>query len=548
MELTVAPKTIDSSVSRPTLLSKDDAINLCLLALGFILVLCLVSPVRSFPITDDWSYLQAVDQLLRWDYHPPRESQANLLSHVAWGALFVLAFGGSFTTLTIATLTASASCLVGCYLLLRHLAVTPRFALLGAAALGCNPIYLYLSYSFMTDITFLACWVWAGLFFVRGFQGYGERWLWLGSIMCALAYLARQPGVLLAVAAISYLLWTRRWSWRSAVGIAGVPILAVLAYTLWESTQPSNLVSGLLSRMMADITADPVRYLRSRLPFIGLLVNAFGLFFLPVLRLPRRPLLAMPLFGALAVLLFLNTHFNGSAFPTNGNVLDRTGFVMWGYGAAPIWAEWVWALIGILSAFVLALYITALLEKGLKSLRLKRRESRKADPAYMLYILAALMGAFVFFVTPVLFDRYMLPVLPLLMIPALRRISLSEPLHENSGSRASIFSRWGMLGILAVFSIVCMRDYMDHATVRWQAAQELVGRGIPRDQIDAGFEWQGLYWPRSGKPGEEFPSQPNIRFKLSDLPVEGYAVIGSLPYSSWLSGGETRQVLLLERR
>lgn len=549
VQLTNGAELSASSVSRPVALNKDDAINLCLLALGFILVLCLVSPARAFPITDDWIYSRAVSDLLRWDYQLPLQSQANLLSHVVWGALFALALGESYTALTIATLAASAVCLLGLYLLMRHLAVSPNLALLGAATLGCNPLYLYLSYSFMTDVTFLAYWLLAGLFFVRGFQGYGERWLWLGSIMSALAYLTRQPGALLVVAVLGYLLWARQWAWRRVVAIAGVPIVTAIAYMLWERTQPSTVLSGLLSEMLAESARDPVGYLLARAPFVGRLLNGLGLFLLPVLRLPRRPLLSMPLFGALAVLIFLNTHFNGSAFPTSGNVLDRTGFVMWNYNAAPLWAEWIWASIAILSALVLSLYVTALMERIFTSPHQRRGQNWAADPAYMLYIQAALMTGFVFLATPVLFDRYMLPVLPLLMIPALRRISMSESESPGgvSGPRRSMASRWLALALLAAFSIVCLRDYMDHATARWQAASQLAARGIPGEEIDAGFEWQGLHWKQSNVPGEVLPFASNIGFRVSDLPVEGYRVIGSLPYASWLSGGETRYVLLLER-
>jgi 4-amino-4-deoxy-L-arabinose transferase-like glycosyltransferase len=437
-------------------------------------------------------------------------------------------------------------CLVSFYLLLRHVAVSPRLALLGTATLGCNPIYLYLSYSFMTDITFLACWLFAGLLFLRGFQGYGERWVWLGSAVSALAYLTRQPGVLLVVAALVYLLWSRRWTWRRAAAVAGIPLITVIAYMLWERTQPSTVLSSLLSQMIGDVLGNPIQFFASRVPFVGLLINGLGLFLLPVLRLPRRLLLAMPLFALFAVLVFLNTHFNGSAFPTNGNVLDRTGFLMWNYAAALIWAEWVWALIGICSGFILALYAVSLLEGVRESRTLARRDRQQADPTLMLYIQAVLISGFVLFVTPVLYDRYMLPILPLLMIPALRRYDRSELPGTVSSTRRRMF-RWAALALLAAFSVTCLRDYMDHATVRWQAANQLAGRGIPRDEIDAGFEWQGSYWKLSGAPGEVFPSASHINYKVSDLPAEGYHMIGSLPYSSWLSGGQTRYVLLLER-
>ncbi|MEO6457250.1 MAG: glycosyltransferase family 39 protein [Chloroflexia bacterium] len=528
------------------MMSKEDARNLVMLVLGVLLVLILVPPVRTFPMTDDWIYSRSVSDLLTWNYHPPEQAQANLLSHVVWGALFVAVFGQSFTVLSVATLVASIIGLAGFYLLLRHLSVSPNAALLGMATLGFNPLYVYLSYTFMTDVTFLTCWILASLFYVRGFQGSGDRWLWLGSIMTSIAYLARQPGAILIVAALAYLFWSRRWTWRSAIAIAAAPLLVAISFSLWERTQPPNF----LPSMVSGIVADPLGFLLARAPFIGLVITPVGLFIAPILTRPRRVLLALPTFVILSVLIFVNTHYNGSAFPPNGNVLDHRGFVMFYYNAAPIWSEPVWAVIGIGSAFILSLYVAALIERALQEPGLRQRFGRHAGPAWMLYVLAVLMAGLVIGIIPLLFDRYMLPILPLLMIPALRRIGAMD--QANNKLASGVFLRWVTVGVLATFSIVCMRDYMEHARVRWEAANRLVERGTPGEQIDAGLEWQGLYWKQSSTHNQPSTARSAsgiaIFYKVSDLLVDGYTAIDSLPYKSWLSGGEARHVWLLRRK
>src|SRR5439155_7796055 len=129
--------------------------NLALLLLGFACLLVVVPPVRAFPITDDWTYVRSVPHLLDLTYAPDEAAQATALGHVAWGALFSALFGQSFTVLTVANLVMGMAGVVIFYLLLRRLNVVPSYALLGAALLGFNPIYVYLSYTFMTDITFL---------------------------------------------------------------------------------------------------------------------------------------------------------------------------------------------------------------------------------------------------------------------------------------------------------------------------------------------------------------------------------------------------------
>src|SRR5205823_13027248 len=148
-------------------------------------------------------------------------------------------------------LAMSAAAILLFYLLLRHLAVAPAYALFGAALLGLNPIFVYLSYSFMTDVTFLAFVLAGCLCFVRAMQGYGNVWLWYAGAATALAYLTRQFGILLVPVALGYMVWSRKWSWRGALSIAAVPAAVAVLYMLWERTQPVPLAELDLQRVEA---------------------------------------------------------------------------------------------------------------------------------------------------------------------------------------------------------------------------------------------------------------------------------------------------------
>ena len=53
--------------------------------------------------------------------------------------------------------------------------------------------------------------------------------------------------------------------------------------------------------------------------------------------------------------------------------------------------------------------------------------------------------------------------------------------------------RWVALGFIGMFALGFMRDYMEHATVRWQAASQLVAQGADPVRISAGYEWSGVY-------------------------------------------------------
>jgi 4-amino-4-deoxy-L-arabinose transferase-like glycosyltransferase len=532
-------------------LQRVDLRNVAFLLLGFAVVLLLVSPARAYPINDDWVYARGVEGLLRWDYQLPG-AQATSLASIAWGALFAWLFGFSFTVLSAATLVMSAACIVLFYLLLRHLAVTPAYALFGAALLGLNPIYVNLSYSFMTDVTFLAFLLAGCLCFVRAMQGYGTAWLWWAGMAAALAYLTRQFGILLVPVALGYMLWSRKWSWHGALAVSVIPAATAIVYMLWERTQPVPLAALELQRIESVALANPIQYLTDRIQRIDWVLSMPGLLLAPLLWRPRRLVVAAPVFIILFALQLRSAQLYGTLFPSFGNVIDHTGFVMGYYDAAPIWVQPVWAILGLAGSLAVSLYVGICAEQAWAWLRAKPWRARTEDASLFVYALGALLAGVVFLVPLFLFDRYLLPIMLVLMVMALRRMSARGPAKPP-------LRRLLLLVPIALFALLAQRDYNAHAAARWQAAEQLVAQGTPREHIDAGFEWAGRFMNEEGalkiKQTKDytylyFPAYAAIDpvYVVSDLPREGYNPAGAVPYSSWLTGGETRRVLVLKRK
>src|SRR2546428_12307485 len=128
---------------------------------GVLLAMAL-RPFQNTPFIDDWLYAWSVAELL--DHGRLRvldwSSHVNV-AQILWGAAFSLPLGFSFTALRVSTWVLGLLCLCGLYLLLRELGIPRRDALIGTGTLGVNPIFAILSYSFMTDIPFLAALVWS---------------------------------------------------------------------------------------------------------------------------------------------------------------------------------------------------------------------------------------------------------------------------------------------------------------------------------------------------------------------------------------------------
>ena len=127
------------------------------IASGWVMAAVLLRPFQDLPFLDDWTYAWSVEQLLKkgelrvldWSASP------NFVQ-VLWGALFCLPFGYSFSALRASTAVLAVWGLCSFYLLLRELGLGRREALAGTATLGLNPVFFVLSWTFMTDVPFLA--------------------------------------------------------------------------------------------------------------------------------------------------------------------------------------------------------------------------------------------------------------------------------------------------------------------------------------------------------------------------------------------------------
>ncbi len=556
--------------------SKADLRNLLLIAVGFVGVLLAIPPTRTYPMNDDWIYSQSVSELTQLAYKPHDWTQPIAIGHLGWGAIFAALFGNTFTVLTIANMVMSLACLITFYLLLRQLQVAPRPALFGVVLLGFNPIYVYVSYSFMTDVTFLFYILAACLLFMRGLEGRGEAYLWLGGLATALAYLTRQYGILVVVAALAYLWLSRTWTWRRAISMLALPALAVTGYAVWQHFQPQTLITVQMNLVQQDMFSDLSGYFDSRMLRVAWLAQSLGLCLAPLLILPRRIIWAIPLFAVIVYYQFQSLRIAGSLFPENGNVIDSTGLLLYNYDANQVWNQAVWALLGIVGALIFAVFLLSWIKDIAVYLKTRpwQRKQQSLGVAVVPYTLAIMLAGVVLLATPFLFDRYWLAVLPLLMIAPLRRFSLpatdmpvepgmtgSElpPSDVRSSSPVSWPLRWAALAAIALFSLLAIRDYREHATTRWQAAQSLLERGVPPTEIRAGYEVDGWYNFRSGaqyirQTGDmthiNYPPDAviNATYMVNDLPVKGYIQIGALTYRSWLDGGVVKQVLILQRQ
>jgi len=544
-----------------------------LAVLGSFFLSALVVPTwTNIPSNDDWVYAHSVELLVRDHQLKIIDlSVATLVFQVLWGALFASILGMSFVALRISTLVIVVLAACALYALCRELGVSKGRSALGAAAYLFNPLGYTMSFTFMTDPHFTALLVISTFLYVKGLRGESSAtwFVFGGSVVAACAFLVRQGGVLLPVAVVATLILT--WKARSirrglglAVAATAIPLLAVIGYYLW--LQNVNGVPVMQQNFLGawkgagwSGTKIQVR----RLSFIGLMY--VGFFTLPIvaaaLARPRRFLamrgrLAWALFGAWSVVVVGGLYHwrHKTRFPYLPQFVSRRGL-----GPDDI----VLARPGILDRgdqhILTGIIAVAAIGAGFAVCRaLARRTSVTPGLVLVLCVAATqaaafLPGSFVFlnwysegYLTPGT-DRYLLPLLPLsvcLALVGLRDVHLSRPVALAT------------LAVVAAISVAGTRDSLVFQKTIWETADATVASGVPPWKIDGGAPWGGYHlWEYSV--ANQIPVQTHgvawwlyvfapasdSTYVVAGAPLEGYDVVRTIPYSSWLQTKPTQLYL-----
>jgi 4-amino-4-deoxy-L-arabinose transferase-like glycosyltransferase len=451
-----------------------------------------VPPAADAPLNDDWAYAQSVQHLLdTGELHVSDWAAPSLLPQIYGGALFArLAGGFSFIALRWSTLFCAVIACLALYDLLRQLGVGHAEGALGAILLLVNPIFINLTYTFMSDVFFLALMLLSLTCYARGFQRRSNGWLLVGGVCAALAYLERQIGLLLPMGVgLAWLLWERRWAWRPILLIGGAPILVAIGHQAWLETvgQPWAATLVVDSTLSFITMPDAGITILAR----GLWVATYlGFFTLPALvawLVSRRSLRGTRqqaiVFAAWLIAIGLPFAVlivtNRSGFPQLAGIINRAGLgaiTLPGAKAVPDLAGWFWA-ISLIAPFAGAAQAT-LWTHGVIHWR---QERLPFSVAVILTGVGMLLASIIF---GIFFDRYLLVLVPCAAYLVLRRTKLS---------RAGWLAAAAVSVALMAYIIIGMSDYVGWTTASWNAAEELVTQAIAPENIDGGIEWVGWH-------------------------------------------------------
>jgi hypothetical protein len=536
----------------------------CKLALTvlFVAAVIITDPRAPFPLNDDWAWAKDVFNILHGDWRYTGWEAMPLLPQALLGALVCSVGSFDFTLLRLLTL---ALCLVVVSFLFDSLFLLTKNALL--AGLACllflfNPLAYALSFSFMTDIPFLAILAPSLYFFLKYVATGQEKYFHLSLSLCCLAALQRQLAV---VVGLGYALALAAGQGVSRATLprlilAGLgPYLALAGYeSLLSVTGTMPHLYTIRNAELAGLWQLGPGELLSRLAKRFLLIVYYcGFFFFPLVlaaffsatsSLKRRLLfLALSLAACAGGYLAWTSHM---PLPFRGNILNPSGvgplllkdtYLL----GLPNFPTFSWTILltttvmGVVSgAFALAVALDRILET------LHDRSKDLHFTATVLFFGVFMLYSGITTIFAGFYDRYILIncfFVPLLLFSG-RPFALNKPLAVTA-------LLWILL--LAGFSVTAEKDYLDWNRAKWHALSFLEqGLAIGPERIDGGFEYNAslFFHPEfASPPGKSWWWVKDDAYLVAFGPVPGFDAIKAFPYPRRLFGDQGH-ILVLKRQ
>jgi len=542
------------------------------LALPFIALMLLVSPRGDFPLNDDWVYAKMVQALVdNGHFGLSPFSNAYALTQTLYAAPLVKLFGFSFTLLRLTTIFMGWVTVCFTAFTARELGLPNRSAILAALTVFVNPLFINLSYTFMTDVPFSAFAMISTYYFVKALREPASSNLLLATLFSIGAYYNRQFGVSIPIAFVLSGMWLRSPATQAQLArttaLLIVPWVFAIALTVFVRVPLSDMIFVANEYYHPDPKIVAALMLLSPQEYLGLfllpLIASRALKWPPVTRVSRMrirwrwvfiwfvPLAAIGylLVGPPFVLLFFLLPNIIEAFSFGPKLFSFYTPNMQVFLLYP-----VMVIVGCVSTAAFGLLLSA----GVRQFKLSAMQHppvRKAQLAFLILCgLAYVISPYLLFPAPY-FDRYLLPAVPLLAVFAMFLMGY-RPRSYQFYPAAIVF------GMFAAWSAYGLQDYMAWNTARWRAVDILRVKYHAADtEIDGGFEFNGMYTSEEyiRRLREEPNFNPDTRslwvinatYLISPERMLGRGwepeLLEAVPYYSWLAKTQHLYILRLEQ-
>jgi 4-amino-4-deoxy-L-arabinose transferase-like glycosyltransferase len=487
--------------------------NLLLIIAAWLAIEVLVDPIGNFPLNDDWAYGWTVKTWLDTGrYQLSDWTATNLLSQSLWGAAFCLPFGFSFTTLRASALLLGLIGVLSTYGLLREANAPPTLSLIGALTVALNPVYVDVSNTFNSDVPSFAFLVVSLYVLVRGLRIRSTAHITVGVGLGLVAVLNRQSSIVILIALGPAILMRYGVTVRTLL-VAGCPallgLLGQMLYSRWLRLHGvTPYLFGFQIEKLGDTWSAGAWGVATTYVDNAVVMSVYlGLFAVPFLlaggaaRIRRLSLRGK---GAATTLIMLMCALgvarllDGKRMPLATNILEPFSVgpqMLDGYsanlaaGTKMVFAL-AWTMLTLMGFVAAAILVVCLISVALGAVR----TPDETIPRWMLMLtmVSALLyfGAIGGLDRHYWYDRYLIPLLPLAMMP----LAPSRSVGTIRGRRIATAAALLMLTLWGGFSASATHDYLAWNRVRWQALDALVDRGVPAARIFGGFEFNGWHF------------------------------------------------------
>lgn len=478
-------------------MTNRDRTNLAIVILVPALLWLACWPFADVPINDDFSYSHKVKRLLetgRFTYNG--WSDAFIGAQALWAAAYARAFGFSHDVLRASTLPFSVACAAIAYGLFRRLAIGPAWSLFATLAIVASPLFTPWSASFMTDVQGLALWIGVlhGTISLTRARSTRETF-WAATVVGLFGLLGgsvRQvplalAGVLLGVEFVRRTLLARRdpdaGRGRAILVAWGAALfLFAVALSVWTARQPYSVAEGWpdYRRVIAGGSA-----MLSLTLELALYLLPLSLALIARTRVSRREwllLLAILVLcvAATAVTSGTSRWSSLARAPFVGGTIFPTGLTSVGIDAPgerpivfPLALRIALAAVSIWTVALAALRVAMRVDRG-RSIDRARVLAwcRSLDPAIGAFALVAAFYWALIYPRAThgwTFDRYLLVVLPIVAIFAIRA---AVPRGGPGGLG------WATLVAFAVVGVLVTNDHFRELRARVAVARDFAARGV----------------------------------------------------------------------
>lgn len=462
---------------------RDWLFGLILISMIYSVLIWVVDPFGDFPFNDDWAYSMALES---WQdgngLHIPSYVSPLLLGQLLWSLPWIAIYGGFSFAVAASSVTAMVVCaLAVLYCVLGRMDVPMYSVLFILLLIIMNPVFLLLGFTYMTDVPFAMICLMAFLSFMFWTENPQSmvRFLFF-LLLVAWAFLIRQPGIFLAFLPLFHYLEVRDRVTRNNGLIAlGFGVIMVVATHL--ILLESGISDGVELRTLGDtfkvsVVEQFFQFVRQLFGHAGYI----GFFTIPLAaifsaKLDRRMIFMLMTFS---ILLTAVLYTLGESFPYKPNIMRNGGVgpetlrdvYLLGMSNTPKWPNWFGFFLHFLTMMSIGVIIFQC--KAIWRSPLRQVWARSA----MLFII----GYWIICSMVSMFDRYMLPLIPILAI-----------LLMFFNTQRPRFLAWFFLIAMSLFSILASRECFSWHRSLAEAVQRVQRSGWVSSEVDFGYEWMG---------------------------------------------------------